>query len=384
MGHLSGSRIFSVDEYLEVAELLDAMGVQYLGTVPTHYYGTPRQQGHLEGIEAIAKRGFKFKIEGQALYLKPDPDWYLDWIDRMIDIGVNIVVVMYPLASAKVQRTGVPGRLYKWGPEKVYEECSRALDHIKRRGAQPAVAISDGIRPPLEETIPLLNGLIDAGAEQVILTDGFGILSPQGTRYFYKKLRQGLNKQVPIVHHVHDDFGMATAQCIAAVTAGCWPNVAINGIGERTFADLAQVVLSLEVLYGVNTGIRLDMLAEGAKLVERITGVRLQPHRPVVGETVFVPQFAEEYATLFTGSEPWRVTPVVPEVVGQHPQVYWWEGMLTDMNIKAKLEQLGLAYREEHVARVAQEIRSRLRKLEGFPAWLPDSEVEEICGRMVA
>ena len=107
MGHLSGSRIFSVDEYLEVAELLDAMGVQYLGTVPTHYYGTPRQQGHLEGIEAIAKRGFKFKIEGQALYLKPDPDWYLDWIDRMIDIGVNIVVVMYPLASAKVQRTGV-------------------------------------------------------------------------------------------------------------------------------------------------------------------------------------------------------------------------------------------------------------------------------------
>ena len=111
----------------------------------------------------------------------------------------------------------------------MYEECSRALDHIKRRGAQPAVAISDGIRPPLEETIPLLNGLIDAGAEQVILTDGFGILSPQGTRYFYKKLRQGLNKQVPIVHHVHDDFGMATAQCIAAVTAGCWPNVAING-----------------------------------------------------------------------------------------------------------------------------------------------------------
>lgn len=209
-------------------------------------------------------------------------------------------------------------------------------------------------------------------------------MSPQGTRYFYKKLRQGLNKQVPIVHHVHDDFGMATAQCIAAVTAGCWPNVAINGIGERTFADLAQVVLSLEVLYGVNTGIRLDMLAEGAKLVERITGVRLQPHRPVVGETVFVPQFADEYATLFTGSEPWRVTPVVPEVVGQHPQVYWWEGMLTDMNIKAKLEQLGLAYREDHVARVAQEIRSRLRKLEGFPAWLPDSEVEEICGRMVA
>ena len=57
---------------------------------------------------------------------------------------------------------------------------------------------------------------------------------------------------------------------------------------------------------------------------------------------------------------------------------------MTDMNIKAKLEQLGLAYREEHVARVAQEIRSRLRKLEGFPAWLPDSEVEEICGRMVA
>ena len=384
MGHLSGSRVFSAEEQVEVAELLDAMGVQYLCTVPMHYFGTPRQKGIIDGVSAIAKRGFRFKIEAQALYVKPDPDLYLEWIDRLIDIGVNVVVVGYPLPGAKLQASGVPGRLTEWSQEKVFEECVRALDHIKRRGAQPAVAISDGIRPPLEGTIPILNSLIDAGAELIRVSDGFGVLSPQGTRYFYRKLREGLRKRVPIIHHVHDDFGMGTAQAIAAATGGCWPNVAINGIGERASADMAQVVLALEALYGVDTGIRLDMLAEASKLVERITGVRLQPHRPVVGETMFVPQFPEEYAALFRDRGPWKVTPVVPEVVGQRPQVYWWEGMMTDDTITAKLEQLGLAYREEHVAQVAEEVRKRLRKIEGFPAWLPDSEAEEICRQVVA
>ena len=60
--------------------------------------------------------------------------------------------------------------------------------------------------------------------------------------------------------HGHDDFGLATAAAIAAVQAGAtWVHGTVNGMGERAGnADLVEVALALEALYGIPTRLDLD------------------------------------------------------------------------------------------------------------------------------
>ena len=175
---------------------------------------------------------------------------------------------------------------------------------------------------------------------------------------------------------------MATANCIAATAAGGWPDVATNGLGERAFAKFEEVFLALELLYGVDTGIKLEKLTELSRMVERMSGVKNQPHKPVVGETMYVPLFEEEYIDLLKGG-PYVSTSFAPEIVGQVPALVWWEGMLSAATARAKLDQMELKYTQDQVNTVVGAIRARLRELKQFPAWIPDAEAGEICRRAV-
>jgi isopropylmalate/homocitrate/citramalate synthase len=173
---------------------------------------------------------------------------------------------------------------------------------------------------------------------------------------------------------------MATASAIAAAAAGAWPEASVNGIGERAYLKMEEYVLALELLYGVNTGIKLDKITELCSLVERITGIQNQPHKPVVGETMYVPLFEDEYLDLLKGG-PYVSTAFAPEIVGQKPALVWWEGMMSAATVRAKLDQLGLPYNDNQVKKVMAAIGARLRELKAFPAWIPDAEAGEICRR---
>ena len=65
---------------------------------------------------------------------------------------------------------------------------------------------------------------------------------------------------MPVHWHGHDDFGLATAAAIAAVQAGAtWVQGTVKRHGERAGnADLVEVALALEALYGIPTRVRLD------------------------------------------------------------------------------------------------------------------------------
>jgi methanogen homocitrate synthase len=94
---------------------------------------------------------------------------------------------------------------------------------------------------------------------------------------------------VPIEVHLHNDFGLAVANTLAAVTEGAEIiHTTVNGIGERMGnADLAETALALEVLYGVKLGLDYSKLYKLSKLVEKFSGVKMPPHKPVVGDGIF-------------------------------------------------------------------------------------------------
>jgi isopropylmalate/homocitrate/citramalate synthase len=117
--------------------------------------------------------------------------------------------------------------------------------------------------------------------------DTFGVCTPEAIRYFTRRAREHLNK--PIEAHFHNDFGLAVANSLAAVTEGAEVvHTTVNGIGERMGnADLAETTLALKALYGVELDIRFNKLRELSKLVEKVSGVKMPPHKPVVGDNIF-------------------------------------------------------------------------------------------------
>ena len=94
---------------------------------------------------------------------------------------------------------------------------------------------------------------------------------------------------LPIEIHTHNDFGMGVATEIAAVTAGagCVHSCA-NGLGERTGnAALEELMISLDLLYGYETGYKFDKLPELAALVSRLSNVPIARNKPVLGDGNF-------------------------------------------------------------------------------------------------
>lgn len=91
-----------------------------------------------------------------------------------------------------------------------------------------------------------------------------------------KRLIERIDREVncPIDVHCHNDFGLAVANTIAAVEAGASQvQVTVNGIGERAGnADLAQTVMALSSIYGIDTGIRTTGLVETSRLVAATRG----------------------------------------------------------------------------------------------------------------
>ena len=123
--------------------------------------------------------------------------------------------------------------------------------------------------------------------------------------------------------HCHNDFGLAVANVLAAYEGGADAlHVAANAVGYRAGnAALEEVVMALEVLYGVDTGLRLDLLPELSRLVEEITGLPSSLLKPIVGRGAFdYEQWGATAALTAGGARPYAF-PFEPEVIGRSPRL---------------------------------------------------------------
>jgi 2-isopropylmalate synthase len=92
--------------------------------------------------------------------------------------------------------------------------------------------------------------------------------------------------------HCHDDLGLAVANSLAGLQAGCRQvECAINGIGERAGnASLEEIVMLLrtrEPTLGLWTSVDTKEIARTSRLVSRLTGYQVQPNKAIVGRNAF-------------------------------------------------------------------------------------------------
>lgn len=124
------------------------------------------------------------------------------------------------------------------------------------------------------------------GARRLVIYDTNGSGDPFKVSSLVAELR-ARQPAVDIFFHAHNDLGLATANALAAATAGAAGlDVTVNGLGDRAGnASLEQVAMLLH-LQGFETGVRLQELRALSSVVEVESGVSVSKLAPVVGEYV--------------------------------------------------------------------------------------------------
>ncbi len=152
----------------------------------------------------------------------------------------------------------------------------------------------DGSRSDIEYMAEVIQIALEEGATTINVPDTVGYRMPRE----YAAMFEELYRLIPALHdvvvsvHCHDDLGLAVANSLAGVEAGCRQvECAVNGIGERAGnASLEEVVMLLrtrEPALGLWTGVESTEIARTSRLVSRLTGYPVQPNKAIVGRNAF-------------------------------------------------------------------------------------------------
>ncbi len=173
-----------------------------------------------------------------------------------------------------------------------YEEAfGRLLDSVEKAKSSfkyVRATLEDASRIYLSEGVDRIveaaERLREAGATIVSIPDTAGLLSPRLASEMIRMIKN--RSDVPLAAHFHNDYGMASANTVAAALEGVEEvHVSIMGIGDRNgIADLYEVVATLEDLHGIDTGVERSGLRPLYQFFARLTGVKLNWRHPLSEE----------------------------------------------------------------------------------------------------
>lgn len=262
--------IFTREDKVAIAKKLDAAGVQRIEA------GCPMtSEEDAAAIKEICSLGLKADIYCFVRGVLTD-------MDVAKDCGVDGVIIEVP-GSEQMLQGGM-----RWGLPKAIDAAAKATKYAHELGLKVTFFPSDASRSSVEFLTTLLKGVLENGGhmDSVALVDTFGAFSPEGAAFMVKTLLREVG--VPVEAHFHEDFGMSVPTTIAALQAGAFcAHVTVNGIGERAGScPLEPLVMSLQCLYGIDTGIKYEKINELSELMRKFSGHTIPSNRGIVGPTL--------------------------------------------------------------------------------------------------
>jgi D-citramalate synthase len=176
-------------------------------------------------------------------------------------------------------------------PEEHLKDIEKVVDCGKSEGIKANIYLEDwsnGMSHSKDYVLSFLKGIEGLGLGRIMLPDTLGVLSPKQTHSFVS----GLTEQFPKLdfdYHAHNDYGLASANSLAAVEAGAkCIHTTLNGLGERTGnASLAEVVVAINDLTEYTCKVKESMVIEASSLAEKLSLKRVADNKPIVGKVVF-------------------------------------------------------------------------------------------------
>ena len=287
---------FSHKEKMLIAEKLADAGISM---IEAGFPAVSREE--FQSVKDIASSGIKSDIVALCRLKEED----IDLAAKTGVKGVFLFIATSPL-HLKHKLNISRDELIKT----IRENVSDAVE----RGFFVQFSAEDATRTPPDFLYRCYQEAIINGAHRIGVADTVSCMYPSQFRSFIEKIRARFN--IPVSVHCHNDFGLATANTLAAIEAGASAaSVSVNGIGERCGnASLEEVATALEILYNIKTGIDLSKLNTLSHIVEKLSEITISKLKPVVGEYAFTHESGIHVAAVI--KNPKTYEPYDPEVVG--------------------------------------------------------------------
>jgi len=244
-----------------------------------------------------------------------------------------------------------------------------AIAHARESGVERIeFGAEDGSRGDVDYFIEYFRAGLAAGGTRPAWPDTVGTLTPEATRWYCTRIVAGLPEGLPIVAHLHNDYGLGTINAITAVSCGFKVvSVTANGYGERAGnVKLHEFAVALRVLYGIELpGFKYEKMRELARFMERMSGIPLQQHEPIVGSKVFAHESGIHTQAMLIDRRMYEAVPA--ELVGGGTS--WVFGKHTGASLvedtlrrhRERLTRAGVEPTSELAHRVTDEVK-RLRE----------------------
>ncbi len=315
--------VFSIDDKVAIASKLAEVGIERIEA------GMPAVSPQdADAIKAISGLGLPSKIFTFARAMRQD-------IDMALECGADGVVIEVPIGYPKISTQ------FGWTWEDVFKKSRDVINYARENGLYALFFPYDTTRARAEDLENLCKAVMNESPPDAIgIVDTMGCATPEAIRYMVRWVKEMTG--LPIEIHTHNDFGMGVATELAAVTAGAEVvHSCANGLGERTGnAAMEELMLGLDLLYGYDTGYKLDRLPELAELVSNISNIPIARNKPVLGHGNFIRESG--IGIQYVMHDPLVMFGTHPGLTGRSGQVVLGKKS-GKASILYKLEELGIA-----------------------------------------
>lgn len=305
-GEQSPGATMTHDEKLEIAEMLDDMGVDIIEA------GFPiASEGDFKAVSEIAERSKNSVICGLSRANFKDIDRCFEAVKHAAQPRIHTFIGTSPLHRE------IPGLSMDEMADKIHETVSHARNLCDNVQWSPM----DATRTEEDYLCRVIEIAIKAGATTINIPDTVGYTAPRESAELIKMLLERVPGADEIIFatHCHNDLGMATANSLAAVEAGARQiECTINGLGERAGnTALEEVVMALKVRNDImpfTTGIDSRRLMQISRRVATVSGFPVQYNKAIVGKNAFAHESGIHQDGMLKNAETFEI--MRPEDVG--------------------------------------------------------------------
>ena len=306
-GEQSPGASMTLEEKLQIAELLDTMGVDIIEA------GFPiASNGDFESVTEVAKLVKNASVCGLARAGAKDIDRAGDAVKHAKNPRIHTFISTSPVhMKHKLQMQ----------PEDVMEAIAFSVSHARQYTDNVEWSPEDATRTERDFLCATVETAIKAGATTINIPDTVGYTMPQEYFDIITMLRErvpNIDKAI-ISTHCHNDLGLAVGNSLAGVQAGARQvECTINGLGERAGnAALEEIVMALNVRHDLMpqwTDIETNMLSRASRLVSSVTAFPVQYNKAIVGQNAFAHESGIHQDGMLKNNQTYEI--MTPESVG--------------------------------------------------------------------
>ena len=279
-GEQSPGASMTRDEKVRIAKALERLRVDVIEA--GFAVASP---GDFEAVHAVAKAVTESTVCSLARALDKDIETAAEAIAPAPRRRIHTFIATSPIHMQ---------HKLKMHPDAVIEQAVRAVKKARQYTDDVEFSAEDAGRSEIDFLARVFEAVINAGATTCNFPDTVGYNLPFQIEETVRELLTKIPNADKAIFsvHCHNDLGLAVANSLAAVRAGCRQiECTINGLGERAGnTSLEEVVMAIRTradIVDVETHIDTKHIVPTSRLVSSVTGFPVQPNKAIVGANAF-------------------------------------------------------------------------------------------------